>query len=322
MKITAFGRWIRRSWKKLLLGFCAVSAGVLVIVLVHYNVPEERSKALAGLQRLLGLNQPIAGEASDDFEIIGHRGSGEGLENTRGSIGYGVDSHVDWLEIDVRQCGQTLVLFHDPAIDGWLKAIKKNEYEGERELARLDLGALRRIQGNAERKDEVPVLDDLFADYPPSGGHERWLIDIKEVGIGEKLLEILRNHGFENYRDRVILLGVFDIIAEYKDSGYTLAYAAGWSEGSNRTRLLFGHSFITERCVDLGDSLKYLALPELFLSGDLIEAVKRAKPEIRVWTYLGETPGSWRKSLAFGVSGLIVDHVEEAQQFRSSAREE
>ncbi len=314
MLLSKVGGLLRRWWKMFTLLFALCLMAPMTLAIVRFNITPERSKPLSALQRFLGFNQPAAVQTNKRPAIIGHRGSDGGRENTVRAIDHAIAAEVDWIEFDIRQCrGGELVVLHDETIDRWLIESGITGYKGkERAVEFLSYDELRAIQGPCAPGDQLLSLRQLFEHFPASGGTFRWLLDVKVPHISEEIISILGDHGYAPEAGRVIVQGTFDIVAEYKVSGYALAYAAGWTKEGNRIRYLFGNGFIVTRCEKLGPHLAYLTLPEMFLNAGLIREVTRKVPDIEVWTYFGSTPSSWRKSIDFGADGLIVDDVHRA----------
>ena len=138
-----------------------------------------------------------------------------------------------------------------------------------------------------------------------------WLIDIKEPGHDSELQEILEANGVSPERNNAILLGLHAIIKQYENSGFPLAYCAGFKREYNAARFIFGHAFILDRCDDLGTNVKHLVLPSPFLRESLIKDAKARG--LTVWSYsVTNQPDhtqEYHDWLAQGVTGLIVDDL-------------
>lgn len=299
----------QKRWKKILFGCGLIFLMALTLIVSRFNISPEDSKPLAAIQKLFGIHYSSSIQENESLRIIGHRGSGaiNTTENTIAAIRHGKEKEVDWIEIDVRKAKDQLVLFHDKT----LGSLNKNEKDT---LTRdTSLKRFRDLQGEANPEHSIITLSELFQEFPSKD--IKWVIDVKEPGIAKEVLEELNKHGFS--KNNVIILGISEVIQEFKNCGYPLAYAAGWTEGFNRLKFLFGHSFISERCVELGSEVQHLFLPNAFVNRSLIEEVKRKKPGIQVWTYRGETPSNWHRSVGLGVDGIIVDNVDGAmKEFR------
>lgn len=282
-------------------------AGLVLVALIaasmRYNIPPEDSALLAALQRGLGINQPASRQGSAGIDLIGHRGAGNGpgrVENTSGAIQSGIDAGVGYIEIDVRRCEDQLILFHDEAIGRIITG------KGNAKIAALSLSEIRELQKEADPSKQIISLDEALRKFESPG--VRWVIDIKEEGMRDELVERLNSHGLGKDSGRVIFLGKYDMVKEYKATGYPLAYCATWGEGWSKVRFVAGHSYLLERCDALGANLAFLVLPDLFLRESLVAEAKGKG--LGVWTYRGELATAWHHSLRLGVTGLIVDDVE------------
>jgi len=69
-----------RLWKKVLLVSGLAVVLLLVWVTARFNITSERSRPLAMVHRLFGFRQPASRAVADDLAIVGHRGSGSGIE--------------------------------------------------------------------------------------------------------------------------------------------------------------------------------------------------------------------------------------------------
>jgi glycerophosphoryl diester phosphodiesterase len=241
--------------------------------------------------------------------LIGHRGSGLKSTDGKGPIGntptairHAIEAGVDWIEIDVRQSADgILVVFHDPTL-------KRVTTDGVGSVSEKTWRELQALEVKVDPPETISSFDHILDTF--DSPQRRWAIDIKQAGIRSQLIQALHKHHLT--KDRVILFGQSAIIREYQDSQYPLAYIAAWGEGTNKFRFLLGHSFIVDRCVEFGDDLQYLVLPRIFHKRALVTDVKHAKPGIQVWTYGSENLTEWNQDISRGADGLIIDDVFEA----------
>lgn len=300
------------SWKRLA-RVCGVlillASALLIIVFTRFNFSHGEYPRLGWLQQALGVNQPTYQQADAGPSIIGHRGSGLKptvgggfIGNTMEAIRIGIDANADWIEIDVRQSRDgVLMVFHDEKVD------RSTDGEGKFDQFRQDeLQALKVMVDPVER---IATLEEVFAEFSSQG--VRFILDIKVRNIKDLLLPLVKKYFSE---DRIILFGVYEVLQEYVGSGYALGYTALWSEGWNKYQFSLGHSFIVKRCDRLG--CDYLILPAIFLNQALIEDAKSRG--LAVWTYGSEDERDLTRSTKRGITGLIVDQTKNATQiFRS-----
>jgi len=301
------------SWKKSLLraGSVLVVLTMVSVALVftRFNFSWEEYAQLAWLQKAIGVNQPVSSATGVVPQIIGHRGSGliatdgNGLiGNTKRAIRRGIDANADWIELDIRQSKDgILMVFHDETVDRTTNSKGKLDSYRQAELQSLQL--------KVDPVETIATLEEVFQEFSSDGVH--FILDIKVRGIRGRLLALVKKYFSQ---DQIILFGVYDVLQEYAGCGYKMGYTALWSEGWNKYRLPFEHSFIVKRCNQLG--CHYLILPTIFLNQSLIDD-SRAEG-LEVWTYGSENKQDWNDCAHRGITGLIVDHPEVAvQAFRS-----
>ena len=301
------------AWKKRLVRLAVVllllASVLLIIAFTRFNFSQEAYPRLSWLQQALGVNQPAYLQANVRPQIIGHRGSGlkptDGggfIGNTMEAIRIGIDANADWIEIDVRQSRDgVLMVFHDENVG------RNTNGEGKFDQFRRDeLQALKVMVDPVER---IATLEDVFLQFSSRG--VQFILDIKIRNIRDDLLPLVKKYFSE---DQIILFGVYEVLQEYVGSGYALGYTALWSEGWSKYRSTFGHSFIIQRCDRL--ECDYLILPAIFLNQSLIDDAKSRG--LAVWTYGSDDERDWSHSTRRGITGLIVDQTKNAwQTFRS-----
>ncbi len=132
-------------------------------------------------------------ELSDNFYIIGHRGAaGELFENSLEGFEYALSLGVDMIEIDIRQNGDDLWVFHDHDLERLTG--KPGLFENQSEPAKIRLlngepvPTLKQVLDmtwgkmplNIEIKalDDLDLLLDLLASYPrpPADAALPWIL--------------------------------------------------------------------------------------------------------------------------------------------------
>jgi glycerophosphoryl diester phosphodiesterase len=120
--------------------------------------------------------------------LVGHRGcASQYPENTITAV-TSAAPHVDRIEIDVRRCGTgELVVIRDATVDRVTYRtgiVREMSWDVLRGLEVLDSG------------DTIPLFDELLERTPDSTGLH---VDIKEDGIGAKVVAAIERIGIEAY---------------------------------------------------------------------------------------------------------------------------
>ena len=294
----------KRKWKRRLVLatlFLMVLTGMfayLVVSRFHFS-----TQTLGPLAKLQWDHQTTIELKGKHPLIIGHRGAGISssvgdltIGNTRTAIAKGIRDGVDWIEIDIRASSDDrLVVFHDETLD------KKTNGTGN--VASTSLAELLTVEVNVEPPEYIPSLEDLFEEFRSE--NTKWILDIKAEGIQELVLKWLDGKIAlgELSRDQFIIFGVYDVLSDYKDAGYSIGYTAIWGNFANRLRVLFRQSQIISRCRSL--DCDYLVLPAIFANRSLIESARAEGFE--VWTYGVVDEREFKYLANSGVSGFIVD---------------
>lgn len=127
--------------------------------------------------------------------VIGHRGAaGTHPENTLASIRAAIASGADWVEIDIRLVGQTLVVIHDDHVD--------RTTSGTGSVYGYSLDELRALDaGNGEA---IPLLEEVL---DLIDGRIGLNIEIKQTGLIEPLERALvsRLESQANWHGRILV---------------------------------------------------------------------------------------------------------------------
>jgi glycerophosphoryl diester phosphodiesterase len=117
---------------------------------------------------------------------IGHRGArAYEPENTLRSFRKAIELGVDAVELDVRQTKDLeLVVMHDPTVD--------KTTNGKGSVKDLTLQQIKKL--DAAKKEKIPTLDEAldFIDKKV-----KILIELKEMGYEDKVVEAIRERGLE-----------------------------------------------------------------------------------------------------------------------------
>lgn len=315
------GRW--KNWLLWTPLLCLLISGFLIaLVSCRFHFSNQDFPSLATLQ-----GNDSAPEVTSDArpQIIAHRGSGlpaykdgQALEkngrplligNTAAAIRRGIEAKADWIEIDIRASSDNeLMVFHDENLD-----LKTNINQGNdsTELEDLNKNDLKKIQLLVDPPENLLSLDEVFAQF--HSDQRKWILDIKATGIQKEVSAWIdaKVSAGELTRDHFMIFGKYQVLLEYKESGYNLGYTLTWGheEGlRNRIHVLFTPSKIINRCKNLECDI--LVIPTIFASQSLIAAAK--SNNLGVWVYGSDEKDDHLYFSANGVSGLIVDHPEKA----------
>ncbi|HBJ37141.1 MAG TPA: hypothetical protein DDZ51_20785 [Planctomycetaceae bacterium] len=290
------------KWKRLAIvsaAFLLVSVGTLLYLsFSRFHFSNQAFPSLASFQWKRAPNNGIAVCPV----IIGHRGSGLESANhdlligsTANAIQRAIDAGVDWIEIDIRLSRDGhLVAFHDETIDA--------KTSGEGMVSELSLEELQNVEVLVDPPESILSLDEVFSRFH---AHDRkWVLDVKVNGIKDQVLEWVKRR---LPKERVILFGTYDILQEYKGSGYSLGYTALWKNFGNRMRVLLAPQEVIRRCENV--ECKVLVLPVIFANRSLVEAAETRG--IEVWVYNTDDELDLRYLAGRGVSGFIVDRPQQ-----------
>ncbi len=216
----------------------------------------------------LKLNTAISKDVSQDIIIFARHGSLEHTpENTFAAFTEAINLGVGGLEVDVRKTrdGQ-LILMHDDSIDrttdgkGYVDALLYDE------IRQCDAGAWRGEEFAGER---VPLLADVFRFAKEH--HVKLLLNIKDYGIGQQVLSLVRE------------VGIIDHI-----------YFGGTLE-----------TLRNEETVDQGTKLIFI--PTVELTGDMIDFIHEKHGHVGTKLFDSDNRDRMRESMIPGVDVLLTD---------------
>jgi len=276
----------------------------------QFNFPYNSHTKLAVLQARLGFH---SGSGQQAVQIIGHRGSGlpaveEGhkgpIGNTEEAIEGGIKAGRDWIEIDLqRSYDRELVLFHDEEIDA--------KTTGSGAVSELTVAELLACDVSVMPAEKILTLEDFEKRVLRTftEGEVGLILDIKEKGLKDDVLRWLNKAKEKGLRpETVIIFGEYEVLKEYRESGYKLGYTFTWKNAKNRSLFLFHQSEIIKRLKKVEAGI--LVVPVIFTSKSLVERAE--KEGVKTWTYGSDDKRDWDKLRAIGVTGLIVDSPKEA----------
>ncbi len=286
----------------LLMLLVVVIASTLVLRRLHFSHQD-----FPRLARLQGSFQTTPSERPTAPQIIGHRGSGlestdpqadkanAVIGNTQRAIELAI-AQVDWIEIDIRQAHSgELIVFHDEDVQA------KTTRREPGLVSDLSLSALKQVDLLVNPPEKILTLDEVFQQF--HSVDRKWILDVKTDGLEKKLTAWIS----ENLeKEQFILLGTYEVLKAYQDSGYTLAYVASWR--TSRWLGLWRPGEIIRRCGEL--RCDYLVIPIILADPDLIRAARSRG--VSVWVYGTENAQDWDDAQRLGTDGLIVDHPAKA----------
>lgn len=265
---------------------------------------------LADLQAKMGLH---VSNRKADVTIIGHRGSGlkntqdplKPIGNTEKAITGGINAHVDWIEIDLRQSkGGELILFHDESISAKTTADKGV-------VSELSLDELLGIDVSVTPAEKILTLDKFTTTFVErlKNAEIGLILDIKVPGIKTPVLNWLAGSGLNP--NHVIIFGEYEILKDYRGNNYKLGYTFTWKSTQNRLLYFFRKKEIIRRLQDV--EAEFLVVPVIFTSKALVQMAE--SEGIATWTYGSDDQRDLDKVRALGVKGLIVDYPAEVVQY-------
>lgn len=304
-------KWWRRLTRTALI--LLVVAGLL-IVFASNRFCYLSQQRFGNWSRIQWKYQSASDVKISDLQVIGHRGSGiestdseakfenKLIGNTASSIHAAINKS-NWIEIDIRESKDgELIVFHDSNVvaktDFELKKSLLNCSTGE--VSGLTLAQLKSLSLKVESNEQILTLDEVFAMFP---AHEiRWIFDIKENGISQKVLDWLQEKKIPN---QLILFGDFEVLEDFQDSGYPLGYTTLF--GKSWQIVLFNPSQMFDRCDEIGCEL--LVVPIFFVTQTFVDSAN--KRGIEVWCYDSNDKRDLEYAKGCGVKGVIVDNPQE-----------
>jgi len=222
--------------------------------------------------------------------IVGHRGiPAEEPENTLRSVKRALEVGADYVEVDVRSSKDGyIVVIHDETVDrtssgsGYVRDMTLND------LRRLDFG----------KGERIPLLSEVLELVRSMRG--KLIVEIKETGIEDKVLDIIENCG---------MLGDVIIVSFIKDSIQRVHELCP----AITTGVIFGARFrgnMVEVCKEV--RAKYVVSKYTITTSEVIRSAHRCGLEVLVWTINDER--NMLKFARMGVDGIATDNARLAVQ--------
>ncbi|ADL06597.1 glycerophosphodiester phosphodiesterase [Lacrimispora saccharolytica] len=239
------------------------------------------------------------------IQITAHRGSsGKAPENTMAAMAKALDDLADYVEIDVQETKDgVVVLGHDDSlkrVSGINRPISFYTFE---ELQKIDVGTWFSADFQGER---IPSLEETMEFCK---GRININIEIKDLGSGsrlpDKVAELIDKH---QMREQCVVTSVrFSYLARIKEldpeirTGYIISAAYGDYYSS--------------------DDIDFISLRSSFVSERLVEAAHEKGKAVHAWTVNSKSEMERMKML--GVDNIITDYPVIAREilYREAATE-
>ena len=238
----------------------------------------------------------LRAELFHQVTIMAHRGdSGTAPENTIPAFENAIENMADWIELDVQQTKDgVIVVMHDSNLKrttGVNKNIWNTTYD---EIKNLDAGSW-----FDERFCDVriPTLDEVLK---LTKGKIKLNIELKptghEVNFEKKVIDIIRENDFQG--DCIVCSLKYDAIAKVKkiDPEIRTAYV-----------LIVVYSDFWNASAADAFSIEYS-----FVTKTMVHNIKNAGKDIYVWTVNNEK--GLKKMIDMGVDSIITDYPLEAKE--------
>ena len=234
-------------------------------------------------------------DAADRAEIIAHRGGAAvAPENTMAAFERGIADGADWLELDVQENADGVVVIQHDRDFMRAAGVKLQVWNAtEADLADLDVGSFFGPEFSDQR---VPTLREVLE---LAKGQAGVVIELKYYGhdhdLEAKVVDLVEAVGMES--DIVVMS------LEYDGVRKTAALRPAWTYGLLNT-------------VSLGDltrlEVDFLALSANAASYSMIRRAQRRGMKVYAWTI--NDPVQMSVMMSRGVDGIITDQVALARQ--------
>lgn len=229
-------------------------------------------------------------------EIIAHRGASylANHENTMEAFRLAIDMHADYIECDVRQTiDKVLIIHHDPSIQHIM--LNTITYEEANVLAQ-------------KQGFEIPTLSDVLN---LCKGRIRMLIELKEAGYERRVVSLIKS--VCEY-DEYAIQSFYDIVVrriKKMDSFINVGLLIGQEDADFRTR--FNEFFPIRRLTEC--HADFVSTHYAFATPDFIYRLHRAGFPVYIWTV--DSPNWQAHFLSFNAEGLITNRPDAAMYLRA-----
>jgi glycerophosphoryl diester phosphodiesterase len=228
------------------------------------------------------------------FQVVGHRGAPmQAPENTLLSFRRAIDIGVDWIEFDLREARDgVLVVIHDDAVDRTTNGHGKVCDMAFEELEMLDAG-------DGQWIPSLRQVIDL------AKGSVKMDMEIKEKGIEEDVVGAIEKNGIAG--QCMVSSFIYDSIKKVKDLSPEIMTAAIMD------RMPEG----PEKCLDtlLGDvKADAIMLSKKIASAPFVGEIRRQGLEVGIWN--ADTPGEIEWFAAMDPRYLCSNYPERLVEFK------
>ncbi|WIY26277.1 glycerophosphodiester phosphodiesterase family protein [Parasedimentitalea psychrophila] len=243
---------------------------------------------LAGMSLWLGQSLFDAVKATDEVEIIAHRGAaGSKPENTTAAIQEALQQGADWVEIDVQESADGhIVVMHDADLMKLARVNLQIHAAPLEQLQQVDIGSW---YDPAYADQRIPLLSEVLLQVK---GRAKLLIEFKHYGFDVDL-----------EGRSVALVEAADMADQI--AFMSLKYGSVQKAKSLRPDWRAGILAATKVGDLAGLDGDFVAVRAEIASPALIGAVQAAGKDIYVWTV--NDPLQMSKMISMGVDGLITD---------------
>jgi glycerophosphoryl diester phosphodiesterase len=228
------------------------------------------------------------------FQVVGHRGAPmEAPENTLLSFRRAIESGVDWIEFDLRESRDgVLVVIHDDTVD--------RTTDGHGMVGDMAFGELEKLDaGNGQTIPSLQRVIDL------AKGRVKMDMEIKEKGTEGDVVDAIINNGITG--QCMVSSFIYDSIKRVKELSPEIATAA----------IMDRMPEDVEKCLDmLFDDIgtRTLMISKKIALEPFVGEVRRQGFEVGIWN--ADTPGEIERYAAMDPRYLCSNYPERLVEFK------
>ena len=267
--------------------------------------------AMLGLVSLLSYD-PLHGvfesesqrEPAPDFAITAHRGGArEAPENTLAAFQNAIDQGADWVELDVQQTADgVLVVMHDANLKrttGLDKEFWQVTYD---EIKDLDNGSW---FDPAFADQRICTLEEALA---LCKGKIKLNIEVKPDG-----------HGVDLERKTVDLINAYDMRDQVAVASISYESLAKVKEIDPSMPTMYDMT-LAYGSISSIEHVDYFSVDDFFVTQELVDEVQGAGKIIYAWTV--NDPANMSRLIDYGIDGLVTDDIAQARELYEAALHE
>ena len=229
-------------------------------------------------------------------EITAHRGGArEAPENTMAAFKKAIAEGADWIELDVQQTSDgVLMVMHDSNLKR-TTGLDKNFWEVTYdEIKELDNGSW---FGSEFAGEPIPTLEEVLSFCK---GKIKLNIEVKPDGHGidleRKTVELVNQR---NMKDEVAIASIaYESLEKVKQIDPTMP-------------TLFNMTLAYGTLPDI-EHVDIFSVDEFFVTQEMVHEVRRANKTIYAWTV--NDPTNMARLVEYGIDGLVTDDIQEAKE--------